>query len=269
MVAKKKNNSMKHKHIIAIALLTILLVTAQPGKIRAGIIWSIISGISTEPTQIMNNLELLGINNAEWTQVAQQLEQLAHELAMIENQLKNLLTLVDVPLAFINTLEQLSQVVQQGQILSYTALNVDAQYANMYPGYAVYRNQDVSSAVLRQKYVDWSQHNMDNIKAALKASGIQEQTILNEQKRLNTIVDLSKSAEGRLQAVQAGNLIAAEQVSSLQRLRQLVMTNNQLMANYQAKEQDKEDLDAPKWEQSMGAETTDTTDGQSMLNINF
>lgn len=222
--------------------------------------------MATEFTQVLNNLELILIQVTEIEALAQQADQLMNEATMIENQYKNLLTLGNNPLALINALNQLSNIVQQGQILSYAAANVDSQYANMYPGYAVYRNQDMSTAVLQQKYQDWSNQNQDNIKAALKAAGVHEETLQNEKGRLDTVVDLSKTAEGRLQAIQAGNLIAAEEVASLQRLRQLVMTNTQLQANYQAKEQDKEDINAAKWEQLTGGATTVVGDERSILN---
>lgn len=248
---------MRHRTYTKIATLLLpILLVLHPGKIEAGIAASIIEGIATEPTQIMNNIELVGINISELLEVYQQLEQLAHEVQMIENQLKNLLQLADDPLALINSLKQLSDVVQRGQVLSYVARNIDEQYANMYPGYSVYISQDLSTSALKQKYKSWSQHNLDNIKAALKACNIQEDTILNEEERLETIVELSKNAEGRLQALQAGNLIAGEQVRSIQRLRQLVMVNSQLQANFQAKEQDKEDIIAAKWQQLTEGESS-------------
>ncbi|MBU0966887.1 MAG: P-type conjugative transfer protein TrbJ [Proteobacteria bacterium] len=222
--------------------------------------------MATEFTQILNNLELVGIEGTEIEALAQQAEQLMNEATMIENQLKNLRTLEDNPLAMINSLERLSDIVQQGQIVSYAAQNIDALYANKYPGYSTYLNQDLSSAVLQQKHLDWSQSNTDNIKATLKASGIQEQTLLNEQGRMDTIVNMSKTSEGRLQAIQAGNLIAAEEVASLQRLRQLIMVNNQHMANYQAQQQDKEDVNAAKWQQVTGGATTVLGNERSIIN---
>lgn len=249
----------KKSFFILLVATTVLLPGRHPAH----------AGFATEGTQILNNLELMGLNVTQIQAIAQQADQLLNEATMIENQYKNLLTLGNDPLALINALNQLSNIVQQGQILSYAAANVDSQYANLYPGYAVYRNQDMSTAVLQQKYQDWSNQNQDNIKAALKAAGVHEETLQNEKGRLDTVVDLSKTAEGRLQAIQAGNLIAAEEVASLQRLRQLVMTNTQLQANYQAKEQDKEDVNAAKWEQVTAGATTNIHDGESILNDSF
>ncbi|MFH1216517.1 MAG: P-type conjugative transfer protein TrbJ [Pseudomonadota bacterium] len=254
---------MRLKKIVAAVLVSLLVA---PPTVKAGGGGSSVSGVATEVTQLLNNLELAGLHSTELSALAQQSQQLLNEAFMIQNQLKNLLTLNNNPLAMINTLQQLSNIVQQGQIVSYAAQNIDALYANMYPGYSTYQNQDISSAILQQKHLDWSQSNTDNIKATLKASGIQEQTILTEQDRLDSIVSMSQTSEGRLQAIQAGNLIAAEEVASLQRLRQLIMVNNQHMANYQARQQDKEDVNAAKWQQVTGGATTVLGDERSMIN---
>lgn len=248
---------MRVNKITAALLVSLLLV---PPTVKAG------GADATEFTQLLNNIELGELNGTELSALARQAQQLLNETAMIQNQLKNLVTLEDNPLAMVNALKQLSNIVQQGQIMSYAAQNVDALYANMYPGYSTYLNQDISSAILQQKHLDWSQRNTDNIKATLKASGIHEQTLLNEQDRLDTLVGMSKTSGGRLQAIQAGNLIAAEEVASLQRLRQLIMVNNQHMANYQAQQQDKEDVNAAKWQQVTGGATTVLGNERSIIN---
>lgn len=248
---------MRVNKITAVLLVSLLLV---PPTVKAG------GADATEFTQLLNNIELGELNGTELSALARQAQQLLNETAMIQNQLKNLRTLEDNPLAMINSLERLSNIVQQGQLMSYAAQNIDALYDNMYPGYSTYLNQDISSAILQQKHLDWSQRNTDNIKATLKASGIHEQTLLNEQDRLDTLVGMSKTSGGRLQAIQAGNLIAAEEVASLQRLRQLIMVNNQHMANYQAQQQDKEDVNAAKWQQVTGGATTVLGNERSIIN---
>lgn len=247
--------------IATLLLAIILLAPAKTTEAGSG------PGIplATEATQILNNLELLGLNVTQLEALWNQGQQLVNEAIMIEHMITNLLTLADDPLAFINALMQLSYIVEQGQVLSYVATNIDEQYEQMYPGYDEYVYEEMSPWLLRQKYSDWSNHNMDNIKAALKAAHIQEETLMAEEARLETIVYMSKTAEGRMQALQAGNLIAAESVSSLQRLRQLLMVNTQLMANHQAKTQDKEDISAVKWQQLTEGGETVVGDERSMF----
>lgn len=256
----------RQKKLIALATMAILATPPiKPPVAKAGIILSIIEGIATEPTQIANLGELLGIDVSTFIEIVQQVEQLAHEVQMIENQLQNLLKLGGSPEAIINTLEQLAGIVQQGQVLSYAAADIDGQYANLYPGYDVYRTQDINGATLQQKYSTWSRHNMDNIKAALKAAGVQQETITNERDLLRALKQESEDSEGRMQVLMAANRLAAQQGESLLSLRELVMTNNQLFANWMAKEQDLNDIERAHWEQSTVAAPTNTTDGTSIM----
>lgn len=244
----------KQKQLIAlVTFVSLLIPSINPPTVKAGAIYSFIVGLATEETQWANLGQLLGINISDFTEVVQQVEQLAHEVQMIENQLQNLLKLGGSPEAIINTLEQLASVVQQGQILSYAAADIDDQYTNLYPGYDVYRTQDISADALHQKYSTWSRHNMDNIKAALKAAGIQQETITNERDFIHALEQQSEDAEGRMQVLMAGNRLAAQEGESLLSLRELVMTNSQLLANWMAKEQDDEDIERAHTEQVMSA----------------
>ncbi len=237
------------KTTVTIVLLAILLVATQPGKIRAGIVASVVEGISTEPTQILNNIELMGINIAEWTEVAQQLEQLAHEAEMIEHQLTNLQHLGYHPQDFVNSLQDLSDVVEQGQVLSYASQNINALHSQMFPGYNTYRYQNLTPSLMQQRYQTWSQQNRDNVTTALQAVNIHEETLMDEESRRITLQQLSQYAiDGNLEALQVANDLASEQTDSLHKLRQLIMVNTQLQANYMANEIDEEDLDKANWE---------------------
>ena len=257
----------RQKRLIALAILATLTVPPiKPPPVKAGAVYSIIAGIATEPTQLANLGELLGIDVSTFTEIIQQLDQLAHEVTMIENQLQNLLKLGSSPEATINTLEQLAGVVQQGQVLSYAAADIDGQYANLYPGYDVYRTQDINGATLQQKYSTWSRHNMDNIKAALKAAGVQQETITNERDLLRALKQESEDSEGRMQVLMAANRLAAQQGESLLALRELVMTNNQLLANWMAKKQDEEDIERAHTEQIMSATRPTLGNGSNILN---
>ena len=51
---------------------------------------------------------------------------------------------------------------------------------------------------------------------------------------------MSQNSVGRLQAIQAGNQIAAQQVRQLQKLRQLMMTQMQMQSAFMATQSDKD-----------------------------
>jgi type IV secretion system protein TrbJ len=238
----------------------------------AGIVADVYEGIATEPTQLMNNVELIGCDLGQWKAVAQQVIQLEHEVEMITNQLTNLEKLSEDPLSavsMVNSLSKLGDIVQAGQVLSYAASNIDSKYSDLYPGYSTYVSEDLTSDVMQQKYKDWSQANMDSVKDVLKEANLQDVTMSSEQDRLSALETMSQTVDGRLQAIQAGNLIGIEEAKSLQRLRKLVADNTQLQANYMAKTQDGQDLDDAKWKQQTQAEETNTTDGENILDDSF
>lgn len=225
--------------------------------------------MATEFTQIMNNLQLLGIHMEEAEEIANQVTQLEHEVTMIQQGISNLTKLTENPMAAINSLQQLSDAIQRGQVLSYKASDINGRIDELYPGYASYKDQDLTPEVIDQRYSDWSTQNKDSINAVLSAAGIEDDTITNEEMNMDGLIEKSRNAEGNLQAAQAGNLLAAEEIKSLQRLRKLTADNSQLIANFYAKEQDKEDLDKAKWQQMLGQGDTVVGDGENILSDRY
>lgn len=206
---------------------------------------------ATEFTQILNNIELMGVDLGTWEVVANQLEQLQHEVEMLDYEFKNLKSLTENPMAEINSLESLKEIIQRGQVISYAAGSVEARYSELNPGYMEYKATIMPTRAWDEKYKEWGERNKDNIAAVLNSAGLEEETILNEKDRIETLKEMSRTAEGRKEAIQAGNLMAAEEVESLQRLRQLVADSSQLQANYMAKQQDQEDLHTAQWRRIM------------------
>ncbi len=245
---------MKKIRLLA-TFITLLPLVFPAGNVKAGIVADVYEGIATEVTQIANNIELISTDAGQWKEVYQQVTQLEHEVQMITNQLINLEKLAEDPLSAIpltNTLEQLDNAIKQGQVLSYASANIDEKYAELFPGYETYISEALTNDVMQQKYQDWSQGNMMSIKDALKEANLQNETMSNEKERLNTLETMSQTVDGRLQAIQAGTLVSIEEAKSLQRLRKLVADNNQLHANYMAKQQDEEDVHTAQFQQMTG-----------------
>ncbi len=212
-------------------------------------------GGATEFTQLLNLVELGGINITSLRKVAQQVQQLSNEMMMIQHQLKNLERIGSDPVAVINTLEQFAELVQRGNVLSYTATNINHLFGQKFPGFVEYENQQITPDFMEQKYADWSRQNRDSIVAALGAAGLHHQTMPNERDFIRQVRQQSETAGGNLSVLQAANRLAAQQGESLLRLRELTMVNTQLMANWKAVKQDKEDVSQAKWRDSIGTET--------------
>ncbi|WP_345119148.1 P-type conjugative transfer protein TrbJ [Bartonella pachyuromydis] len=134
-----------------------------------------------------------------------------------------------------NTLQKLKQVYQDSQSISYNMDNLNSRFEQMFPGYESYLENSGKISSYKT-YRKWAERGLSNSRVAIEAAGINTSSFDNEDKLMQKLVDRSASAEGRMQAIQAGNEIAAQQVKQLQLLRDLVANNTTLQANYTANE---------------------------------
>ncbi|WP_375627836.1 MULTISPECIES: P-type conjugative transfer protein TrbJ [unclassified Bartonella] len=134
-----------------------------------------------------------------------------------------------------NTLQKLKQVYQDGQSISYSMGNLNSRFEQMFPGYENYLKNS-GKVNPKKDYRKWAETGLSNSRIAIEAAGINTSSFDDEDKLMQKLVDRSASAEGRMQAIQAGNEIAAQQVKQLQLLRDLVANNTTLQANYTANE---------------------------------
>ncbi|MDQ3232870.1 MAG: hypothetical protein M3Q07_13715, partial [Pseudobdellovibrionaceae bacterium] len=76
---------------------------------------------------------------------------------------------------------------------------------------------------------------------AMKAANLQFEQFSSEEETIKTIQRLGSSAKGRMEAIQAGNLIASQQVSQIQKLRGLMMAQMQMQSAYLSFEANQKD----------------------------
>jgi type IV secretion system protein TrbJ len=140
-------------------------------------------------------------------------------------------------------LQQLGNEVQQGQALAYSMPNLDSRFKQTFPGY-------VAPVDYQRSYSNWSQTALDTMHSTLQSAGMQANQFGNEQETLNQLSILSQSAQGRMQALQVGNMIATQQVSQLQKLRQLVIAQvnaQNTYASYQIQKEQSSEVSASNW----------------------
>lgn len=165
------------------------------------------------------------------------------------------------------SLQTLAQVVQQGDALAYSLTNIDQTFRDKFTTYESYLvdRPDFDGSMFDTKYRDWSTSNRDTIASAMAAVGLQNQQYASEEATLETLQSMSENSVGRLQAIQAGNQIAAQQVRQLQKLRQLLMTQMQMQSAFMATQSDKESVQtaqgAKYYQEPVDARTGDETVG--------
>jgi P-type conjugative transfer protein TrbJ len=162
------------------------------------------------------------------TIIAQQLEQLKNMIQNTRNFPSGSWETNALP-----RLLELGQMIDQGRAVAFQMDNLDAAFRQRWPGYVPPEDFNAS-------YDLWTETTLDTIRGVLRSSQLQADGFLDEQTRLESIQALSDSAVGRMQALQAGNMVAAEGVQQLRKLRQLVLAQSNAQTVYMANQTNKD-----------------------------
>lgn len=195
---------------------------------------------ATEPTQILNNLQLVA-------SYAQQANQTVTQIQQYQTMLKNLLNMTPSQMLgevagklwndnnMSTAFKNLSTIVSAGQKISYTLSNQDQYFKNLHPGYG-------SVWDFQNAYRNWSDNTLNSIQGALQVVSAHMDDFSNEQSMIQQLQQRSQSAQGQLQALQAGNEVGVAMVGQLEKLRQLQMAQMQSQNQYLAAQVDKENM---------------------------
>ena len=193
---------------------------------------------ATEPTQIMNNIQLV-------LSYVEQAQQTTTQLQQYQTMLTNLMRLTPSELlgqasrqlwqdqGMTQAFTNLRKIVVNGQNIAYTMANMDSQFKNMHPGYGNLGN----GTDFFRSYQGWSDNTLGQVKNAVAMVTTHSENFATEEGMVNELLSASSSAQGQLQAVQAGNQIGVAMVGQMQKLRQLQMAQMQAQNAYLAGQQ--------------------------------
>ena len=149
--------------------------------------------------------------------VINEVQMIANQVKQIENMVQNTSTYSGVwDQEALPRLNRLGQIIEQEQAIAYSMAGMERVFRERYPGYRPIT--DWATA-----YDQWTRTTLDTLRGTLAAVRLHADDFADEQRRVQTLTALSDSAEGRMQAIQAGNMLAAEQIQQLAKLRQLMM----------------------------------------------
>ena len=194
------------------------------------------TGGATEPTQIMNNVELV-LSNA---QLLKEVETSISQLQTMYTNLKKLKDFANNGDAIIEELLNLNQIIQYGQALAYNANNMTEAFNERYSDFDKFSEQikardgKVDNEQMKDHYQKWSRQNLDNVNSALRSANLQSKYFQTEAQTIKEIEQKAQTAEGRDQLLQAGIEIASLQAKQMIQLRQLIASDMQMQAMYQA-----------------------------------
>ncbi len=209
-------------------------------------------GGALEITQIANNVQLAGIQAKEIQQLIRLAEQVQNQLRMLRDiaiQARRL-SKSDWGNAF-EDLQRLAGIVRQGRALAYSLGNIDKIMRETYKGYQDYTGIILNQDTFRERHQTWNETTMDTLRGTLKAVNLQSAQFQSEETTLQTLQRLSQTAVGRMQAIQAGTQIAAQQVRQLQKLRQLQMAQMGMQAVFIAGQEDQKAAERAAYERFM------------------
>lgn len=166
------------------------------------------------------------------TMVIQQIKQIQNQLRAIQYQATNLKTLSGQNWDNARqSLNQLGIAMQQGKSLAYSASNVDQQFKQRFPGYT---GSEGGTLDYSGKYKERVQTNQDTMNGVM----VQINRTYKQQSQENALDDAlaqkAKTSQGRMQALQVGNEIAAEQIAQMQKLKATMMAQANAQAEYYA-----------------------------------
>lgn len=189
---------------------------------------------ATELTQLSNKVTLV-------QQLANEAKQLQNEVSELENMVLNTATVPNqIWGTAVQDFSQLKSLFSQSQSLAFTAGNLDQQFATRYGTYSSYLAEKMTATDWNNKYTEWSQEGSNNALNAVKGLGLQASQLSKDQDLMQQLQGMASSTQGRMQALQVANMIAAQNVAQIQKLQQLMMMQLQMQADYLAMQQDKE-----------------------------
>lgn len=115
-------------------------------------------------------------------------------------------------------LNQVSQVANQGQALSY-GQNSETAFKNKFPGSNLTQNY-------HEAFAAWSGTTSDTLKNAISVMALQGKEFNQEHHTVQDLQALSENTNGNLSALQTSHHIQLEEIAQLQKLKQILMTQS-------------------------------------------
>jgi P-type conjugative transfer protein TrbJ len=182
---------------------------------------------ATEFTQLANNLQLID-------QLARQVELVRESIRQSENLVLNTTGLDSFSFGkTADDLRKVTSILGQAKSLSFTSASLDGQFAQKYKDYKTYAGQTLDTDVLAQQFQQWSEDTNSSVLSTLKAANLQNTQLEgDEETLLKQLEEMASTAEGRMQALQVANQISIAAARQTQKLRQLILVQLQLQANF-------------------------------------
>jgi P-type conjugative transfer protein TrbJ len=172
-------------------------------------------------------------------------KQLETQIQQYENMLLQGLSLPESLFSpLISNIQQIQSLYNQSKALAGNLASFDSQFRAQFQGYDTYLTKiGQNPGYVQSFYSQWAQQGLDANRTAMEVAGANLNQIPGEDQTLAALVNQSQSAQGRLQAIQAGNQIAAQEVQQMQKLREMMNAQIQNESMYYAQKIQRQAID--------------------------
>jgi len=168
----------------------------------------------------------------EWQRKIQGLRMMINNIGQLPENMKS---------QFLNMAQKMKQSMEQGQAIAYTAANINQRFQQSFKGYDQYLQQAQGGSLdFAAQYKQIFQTTKDTAMNALKALGIQERDLHNDQQFMGRLRQAMNSAQGTEAAINVANQLAYHQTQSIQKLQKTIMTQANMQAEWIAHQNDTE-----------------------------
>jgi len=222
------------------------LATAWPLLLSrvAGFGIAVVLALAATPRLTTGQLPVIDAANLIQTTMTtlKMVESVINEVEMIANQVRQIENMIQNTRNYgrgtwdteaLPRLVRLGQVIDQEQAIAYSMANIDGLFRQRYPGYRPVTDWS-------REYETWTRTTLDTLRGTLNSVRLHAGDFASEQGRIQTLQAMSDSSEGRMQALQLGNMMAGEQLQQLVKLRQLVMAQINAQNVYMATQTNRE-----------------------------
>jgi P-type conjugative transfer protein TrbJ len=228
------------KKIFTILLIFSILLFGSKDIVLAG---GGMTGGALETTQLLNKAELI-------KQVAEAVKQTQELILQYENMLLNTLQL---PMSIWNdvtgTLSELQNLLASVKSLTFGAALDFEKFIQQHPGFRKTLEEGMDFSKEYKKRIDKWQEYQEGV---LKANQIAVESVKDNAALIKQLHEASKSSEGQMQALQAGNQIAAFMAQELDALRLDMARQIDLQSEWAQNEQQERTDEQAAFEMALG-----------------
>src|SRR5205809_7327423 len=204
----------------------------------------VVLALAATPAVTIGQLPVIDAANLIQTTMTtlKMVESVINEVEMIANQVRQIENMIQNTRNYgrgtwdteaLPRLVRLGQVIDQEQAIAYSMANIDGLFRHRYPGYRPVTDWS-------REYDTWTRTTLDTLRGTLNSVRLHAGEFATEQGRIQALQAMSDSSEGRMQALQLGNMMAGEQLQQLVKLRQLVMAQINAQNVYMATQTNRE-----------------------------